>query len=123
MLPAALAKLVGHVCATKESPDDKILVFAWTDVAEVSQREFVGAVFNDSTLGRDFKALIARDSKGIHWKSTTCIPFAITNTTATKFAGMRTPQFDRLLLIDTKGAVFVIDVDGTALNKPDPKEL
>ena len=117
-LPAELSALVDQVCAAKQNPDEKILVFAWSAIPEQTQRDFLNDVFNDSDVPGHFKSVLGRKGDDIYWKSTTCVPFALQGTSATKFSS--SAQFDRLLLIDTKGVVYRIDVDGTAINKPDP---
>src|SRR6185369_2508396 len=125
---AELQSLVGEHCM---SGDENVLVFDWYAFGDKKNSEFLSSVFNDSKIPGHYAALLDRGPidpttkrrGAIFWKSVDCIPFALAATYGTGFAkgGTSYPQFGRLLLIDTKGRVFQIQVDGTARNRDEPE--
>ncbi len=121
-LPAALAAMVGTDCfMSREGEELGVVVFDWDAIELPARQQFLSDLFGDSEQG-DFAELLSFEPD-VRWISTRCVPFAFENVVSGShsFHGVGPPQFDRLLLIDSTGAVHGIEVDGTAVGtRPEP---
>lgn len=116
-LPADLAALVGVPCfVSGEEREDDVVVFEWASFAAEAQQGFLGDLFGDCAEG-DFAELLDL-SDGVAWTSTSCVPFALYGVVSggdSFQGGGGMPQFHRLLVLDSSGAVHGIEVDGSAV--------
>jgi len=125
-LPEPLRALIGQACfVVRDGEEDGVVVFDWSAIPRAAQDEFLDDLFGDCRRD-DFPALLVIDDEGTRWRSSACVPFALVGVErgTTSFAGGDSvPQFARLLLLDGRGRVSAIDVDGTALPAKAPAPL
>jgi hypothetical protein len=121
-----LSSLYGKTCtATLAKRTMHVVVFDWSKLKD--RATFLGDIFGDCEDG-DYPKLLGVSRGRTAWIGDV-VPFALWNVSDDHEGGFRDgdgyPQFDKLLLIapSGRGAVYGIDVDGTASPAKSPKKV